>query len=272
MQRPDDMAVRFAVTDGVVTLTMDQPATRNALTPELLAGLSDGLTRATATPGARVVVLTHTGTTFCAGADLREAGTGPAAQPGAGSAAAAGLPAVLTAITSSPLPVVAQVGGHALGGGVGLVAACDISVVADTVRLGFSEVRLGVAPAVVSVVCLPKLRRGDALELFLTGERVPAARAAELGLVTRAVPADCLQKTVDEYVGLLVAGGPGALAAAKSLVYDVPGRPPAEAYEQLGELSARLFASEEAAEGRRAWRDKRPPTWAPATAGAGARP
>jgi len=257
-------AVRLDVAAGVVTLTMDQPATRNALTPELLAGLSDGLARAEATPGARVVVLTHTGPAFCAGADLREGpGAGGAA---AGGAAVADLAIVLAAIQDSPLPVVARVAGHCLGGGVGLAAACDVSIVADDVRIGFTEVRLGVAPAIISVVCLPKLRRGDALQLFLTAERMPAARAVEVGLLTRAVPAGDLDRAVADAVTALMAGGPRALAAAKALVYRVPGRERDEAFAAAKELSGQLFASDEAAEGRAAFREKRPPAWAPAPA------
>jgi methylglutaconyl-CoA hydratase len=176
-------AVRYDANDGVVTLTLDQPATRNALTPELLTGLADGLTQAEVEPGTRVIVLTHTGPAFCAGADLRAGGrqasfAGSDRSGGSGGRAPADLASILVAIQDSPLPVVARIAGHCMGGGVGLAAACDLSVVSEEARIGFTEVRLGVAPAIISVVCLPKLRRADALELFLTGERIPAARAA----------------------------------------------------------------------------------------------
>jgi methylglutaconyl-CoA hydratase len=258
---PGDESVRYSYAAGVATLTMDEPATRNALTPGILAGLAAGLARAEADPAVRVVVVTHTGPTWCAGADLRAA---PAGDPAAPAVGVGGLPAVMEAISRSPLPVVARLAGHAMGGGVGLAAVCDLSVAAETVLIGFTEVRIGVAPAVISVVCLPKLRRGDALELFLTGERISAARAAEVGLITRAVPAAELDAVVDHYVGLLLAGGPRALAAAKALVYDVPSMPADTAYRDLGVLSAGLFASEEGVEGRAAFRDKRPAAWIPA--------
>jgi methylglutaconyl-CoA hydratase len=261
-------AVRYEVGGGVARLTMDRPAIRNALTAEIVAGLAAGLARAEADPEARVVVLSHTGPAFCAGADLRATAPAAAAEPPApGGAAAAstaavrGLPAVMEAIARSPLPVVARLHGHALAGGVGLAAACDLSVASDNVLFGFTEVRIGVAPAVISVVCLPKLRRSDALELFLSGERITAARAAAVGLITTAVPLDELDATVARYVRALLAGGPKALAATKRLVYDVPGLPPEVAYEQLAELSAGLFASDEGTEGRAAFRDKRPPAW-----------
>jgi methylglutaconyl-CoA hydratase len=249
-------AVRYSAAGGVATLTMDQPGNRNVLTPALLNGLADGLDRAVADPDVRVVVLTSSGNVFCAGADLTAGGT-------AVTAARTSLAQILAAIQDAPKPVVARIPGHCFGGGVGLAAACDLSVAADTARFGFTEVRVGVAPAIVSVVCLPKLRRGDALELFLSGERISAARAAGVGLITRAVPAAELDPAVKQIVSLLLAGAPGALAAAKRLVYSVPGMPRAEAFAHTTELSRSLFGSGEAAEGMAAFREKRPPSWAP---------
>src|SRR5262249_16595893 len=140
-----------------------------------------------------------------------------------------------------------------------LAAACDISIAGAEARFAFTEVRVGVAPAIISVVCLPKIRRADALELFLGGERISAARAAEVGLITRAVPAGEL----DAEVAPLLAGGPSALAAAKRLVYTIPGMERKAAFARTTELSQSLFASAEAAEGMAAFREKRPPSWAP---------
>lgn len=252
-------AVGVAVAGGVATLTMDQPHNRNALTPALLDGLGDGLASAVADASVRVVVLTNTGPAFCAGADL--SGSTPASPPRYEVAD------VLSAILDSPKPVVARIAGHCMGGGVGLAAACDLSLATEESRFGFTEVRLGVAPAIIAVVCLPKLRRADALELFLTGERVPAARAAAVGLITSAVAAASLDGAVDELVGKLLAGGPAALAAAKRLVFDVPGLERTEAFARTSELSTRLFASDEAAEGMAAFRQKRAPAWAPGGSG-----
>ena len=281
-QRP---AVGYDVVDAAATLTMDQVETRNALTPELMAGIVDGLGRAAADPAVRVVVLTHAGPVFCAGADLREGrapaggsgpgGPGPSSPgpsspgPGGSLAGSVELAGVLAAIQDSPLPVVARIAGPCLGGGLGLAAACDLSIAVEDVRVGFSEVRLGVAPAIISVVCLPKLRRGDALELMLTGERVAARRAVEVGLITRAVPAGELDAAVAEVVAQLEAGAPGALAATKAIVL---GRLPSQrdaAFAVMAELSGRLFAGEEAAEGRAAFADKRPPAWAGPPVGPG---
>ncbi len=253
-------AVRYQVAGAVATLTMDQPHNRNALTALMLDGLADRLAAAVADPAVRVVVLTHTGPAFCAGADLSSAGSAVVSPR-------TGLAEVLAAIADSPKPVVAQIAGHCLGGGVGLAAVCDLSVAADGARFGFTEVRLGVAPAIVSVVCLPKLRRADALELFLSGERISAAHAAEVGLITRTVPAAELGDIVAGLTGKLLAGGPAALAAAKRLVHQVPGMARREAFDWAARLSAELFASPEAAEGMAAFREKRAPSWAATPAG-----
>ncbi len=249
-------AVHFDSSAGVATLTMDQPDSRNALTPALLNGLGDGLAAALADESVRVAVITNTGPAFCAGADL-SGRSGPTVE------ARFGLAEVLTTILDSPKPVVARIAGHCMGGGVGLAAACDLSIAEDTVRFGFTEVRIGVAPAIISVVCLPKLQRGDALELFLTGERISAARAAEVGLITSTAPAETFDAAVSELVAKLTAGGPRALAAAKRLVFDVPAMDRADAFALTTQVSQALFASEEAAEGMAAFRDKRPPSWAP---------
>jgi methylglutaconyl-CoA hydratase len=259
-----DEAVRYAVTEAVATLTMDQPHNRNALTPALMAGLAQGLEAALADESVGVIVLTNTGPAFCAGADLSGSSPpGPASGKRRGSAHRDGLAELLAAIQDSTKPVVARIAGHCMGGGVGLAAACDISVADDAAKFGFTEVRVGVAPAIISVVCLPKLRRADALELFLSGERISAARAVEVGLITRAVAAADLDGEVVAVVAKLLAGGPSALAAAKRLVYTIPGMDREAAFTRTTEVSQALFASAEAAEGMAAFREKRLPSWAP---------
>ena len=165
----DGEAVRYAVSGAVATLTMDQQHNRNALTPALMSGISQGLESALADEAVGVVVLTNAGPAFCAGADL--SGGTPAAAGGGKRRGARrdGLADLLAAIQDSTKPVVARIAGHCMGGGVGLAAACDLSVADDAAKFGFTEVRVGVAPAIISVVCLPKLRRADALEMFLSG-------------------------------------------------------------------------------------------------------
>ena len=255
----DDRPVRYGVSDGVATLTMDQPHNRNALTPALLGGLADGIAAALADEAVGVIMLTHTGPAFCAGADLSSAGENKRSR----RSKAAGLADVLEDIQDAPKPVLARIAGRCVGGGIGLAAACDISIADTAARFAFTEVRVGVAPAIISVVCLPKIRRADALELFLSGERISAARAAEVGLITRAVPAGELDAEVAAVVGRVLAGGPSALAAAKRLVYTIPGMERNAAFTRTTELSQSLFASKEAAEGMAAFREKRLPSWAP---------
>jgi methylglutaconyl-CoA hydratase len=259
----DEAAVRYAAAGAVATLTMDQQHNRNALTPALMSGLSRGLETALADEAVRVVVLTNAGPAFCAGADL--SGGTPAAAGGGGQRGARGdgLAGLLAAIQDSTKPVVARIAGHCVAGGIRLAAACDISIADDAARFGFTEVRIGVAPAIISAVCLPKLRRADALELFLSGERISATRAAEVGLITRAVPAADLDAEVAAVEARLQAGGPSALAAAKRLVYTIPGMDREAAFTRTTEVSQALFASAEAAEGMAAFREKRLPSWAP---------
>lgn len=239
---------------GIATITLDRPDSRNALAAELVDSLADHLAAAVADPAVRVVVLTNTGTTFCAGADLKA---------GRAGSARTSLVDVLTAILDAPKPVVGRIAGHCMGGGVGLAAACDVSVVADDARIGFTEVRLGLAPAMISVVCLPKLRRADAAELFLSGERISAERAVEVGLLNRAVARDQLDDAVGQVVDRLARGGPLALAAVKALLREVPQLPRDEAFAAMEARSAALFASDEAAEGMAAFREKRPARWVP---------
>jgi methylglutaconyl-CoA hydratase len=251
-------AVRSEVADGVATLTLTDEANRNALNRAVIRGLLDALEAANADPAVRVVVLTNTGRVFCAGADLSEQAAAGSAAPGA-----RGFDDLLRAIMASPTPVVGRIDGHAVAGGVGLAAACDISIARDDVLLGFTEVRVGVIPAIISVVCLPKMRRGDAMEAFLRGTRFPATRAAELGLITRAVPADELDAAVAEVVADLRLGGPEALGEAKRLVHEVPGLSTEEAFAVTAARSAERFAGPEAAEGMAAYLGKRRPSWAP---------
>jgi methylglutaconyl-CoA hydratase len=240
-----------AIAGGVATVTLDLPAKHNALTPELLNSLGDDLGRAGADPAVRVIVLTNTGPTFCAGADLGAGGT----------PARFDLVGVLRLISECEKPVVGRIAGRCLGGGIGLAAACDISIALAEAQFRFSEVRLGVAPAIISVVCLPKMRQSDAAELFLGGEPFDARRAAEVGLITRAAEPAELDGAVAEVVDRLLLGGPAALAAAKRLLSTVPTLGRDDAFAWAKSLSESLFASPEAAAGIAAFRERRPAPW-----------
>ena len=251
-------AALYDVSGGVATITLNSPDNRNALSVEMVNTIGDHFTAAQDDPSVRVIMFTNVGNTFCAGADLKAAAPG-VAQP----AARHNFLNILNGMMESPKPVIGRIAGHCTAGGVGLAAACDISIAADDIIVAFTEVRIGVAPAVISVVYLPKLRRADASELFLSGERIAAARAAEVGLFNRAVPRDELDAAVAETLGKVVRGGPNALAASKQLVSKVPQMQRADAWTWTAELSQGLFQSEEATEGIGAFRERRDAAWVP---------
>jgi len=253
-------AVRTEAADGILTVTLADVENRNALGAAVVNGLHDAILRANADPALRAVVVTNEGTTFCAGANLKER-SGAAR----GETPKLGFEALLAEMQRSPTPLVGKIRGHVVGGGNGLVAALDIALAEQDVKFGFTEVRLGVAPAIISVVCLPRMRRGEALEAFLRGNRFSAARAAELGLIARAVPAQQLDAAVEEILADLRKGGPEALAFAKRLVYEVPEMPPEEAFAWAAEHSARLFQGAEAKAGMRAFLKREKPPWAGGT-------
>ena len=247
---------------AIATITLDRPEQRNRLDAAGMAGLLDALRAAADDPHVRVVVLTGTGPAFCAGADLSGAGTAGAFSDDGPRA----LERVLMEMLEMPKPIVARVQGHVAGGGNGLVAAADLAVASDEARFAFSEVRVGVAPAVISVVCLRVMNPRDAQELMLCGERVSAERVRQAGLVTAVVAADHLDDAVDAYVSALLAGGPEAVARTKGLLLRIPTLSLPDAFDEATALSSSLFASQEAREGMTAFLEKRAPAWAPAQA------
>jgi methylglutaconyl-CoA hydratase len=269
--------IRHTVAGGVATITLDSPHNRNALSHALITDLLAALDAADADAATRVIVLSHTGPAFCAGADLKEtvaafesaSGTasGASASGTASGAGASGtVPAgrmgdVLAAIWESPKPVIARVGGAARAGGLGIVAAADIAVCAEDVTFAFTEVRIGVIPAVISATVLPRLAPRAAAELLLTGSPFDARRAVEVGLVTAAVPAADLDTTVDGYVQALLRAAPGALAGTKDLLRDPSGPDLRARLAELTGLSVRYFTSAEGREGITAMLGKRSPAW-----------
>ncbi len=249
--------VHLDTTAGVATITLDSPDNRNALSAQLRRELLAHLQQALDDPATRVIVLSHTGRVFCSGMDLKESrGAGAQAQ-GVNE-----IPAILERIWSSPKPVVARVAGPARAGGVGLVAACDIAVAAEEATFAFSEVRIGVVPAVISVTVLPRLLPRAAHELFLTGETFDGPRAVRIGLVNSAVPAADLDAEVARYAGMLMLGAPGALAATKEMLRGERPQALAAQFAEMQELSATFFAGDEGQEGMRAFAEKRKPAWA----------
>src|SRR3954469_5174560 len=254
--------VRTATDAGVTTLTLDSPANRNALSTPLMRQLLEALGEALTDPAVRVVVISHTGPVFCSGADLRETAEARAA----GRVPAELLADVLAALWEFPKPVVARIAGPARAGGLGLIAAADIAVCTREATFAFTEVRLGVIPAVIGATVLPRLAPRAAAELYLTGDIFDGVRAAEVGLVTAAVTAEGLDATVAGYCEALVRGGPLALAGTKQLLRRTPGASIRADLAELSERSGGYFRSAEGVEGVTAFREKRPASWVPAAA------
>ena len=255
------MTVRYEVAGGVATITLASPETRNVLTSDTMRALVTHLAEARDDEAVRVIVLTGEGNTFCAGADL--AGASQADSDSFAHQGPGALVAVLEAMLDHPKPIVARVQGHVAGGGNGLVAASDLAVASASAKFAFSEVRVGVAPAVISVVCLARMTPAHARELLLTGERVSADRVKEAGLVTAVADDDALDGVVSSYVDALLRGGPTALARTKELLTRVPAMQRDDAFAYTAELSASLFASDEAREGMTAFLERRPASWTP---------
>ncbi|MEM9174526.1 MAG: enoyl-CoA hydratase-related protein [Myxococcota bacterium] len=250
--------VRVAVERGVMTVTLADDANRNALGQALVGQVRAAIARANEDASVRAIVLTNEGRAWCAGANLKEQS---ASNEAGASTKLDAFPKLLEEMQASPTPIIGRIDGHALGGGNGLAAACDVAIARDDVMFGFSEVRLGVTPAIISVVCLPKMRQGEAMEAFLRGNRFSGAKAAEYGLISRAVPGDELDAAVEEVLADFRRGGPAALGIAKRLVFEVQRKDPAEAMAWAAALSAECFASDEAREGMRAFLEKRDPSW-----------
>lgn len=248
--------VHLDIAAGLATITLDSPDNRNALSAHLRRELRGHLATAIADDTVRVIVLTHTGSVFCSGMDLKEARGAEAGDQGVTE-----VPAILTTLWESPKPVIAKLAGPARAGGVGIVAACDIAVASREASFAFSEVRIGVVPAVISVTVLPRLLPRAAHELFLTGETFGAARAVAVGLLNACVPADELDTEVARYAQMLRMGAPGALAATKQMLRAPRAATMAEDLAAMQELSARFFAGEEGQEGMRAFAEKRLPAW-----------
>ena len=234
----------------------------------LVAQLHQGLRDAVADPRVRVVVLGHTGGTFCAGADLSEGSAGSSGDAREAAAdRAREMTTLLRAIIECPKPVLAAVDGHVRAGGLGLVGACDIVVAGPRSTFALTEARIGVAPAIISLTLLPKLTARAAARYYLTGETFTAAEAAEIGLITLA--ADDLTATLDPLVDALGKGSPQGLAASKALTTSSILAGFDRDADRLTIDSAQLFVSEEAREGMLAFLQKRPPRWAEPDGNAG---
>ena len=243
--------VRYHVDGGIATITIDSPEDRNALSAQVVTELATSLSTADADRGVRAVVLTGEGTTFCSGAKL-----------GDGAAPVESIAGLLESLWNFPKTTIALVNGHARAGGIGLVATADMAVAPVEATFAFSEVRVGVAPAMIAVFCCLRMQPRPLARSMLTGEVFSAPEAFAAGLLTAAVPREELDRELEQILGGLRLAEPHAAAETKALLRDLPKLAIDDGLRHAIGVSARLFASPEAAEGMRAFREKRPPLWA----------
>jgi methylglutaconyl-CoA hydratase len=247
---------------GVSTLTLNRPAVHNAFNAELIAALSETFDRI-AGDGTRVLILTGAGHSFSAGADLNWMRSMADGSEADNRADARRLAAMLRKLDQLPCPTIARVNGHAFGGGVGLIACCDLAVALETAQFGLTEVRLGLAPATIGPFVIPKIGIKHARRFMLTGERMDAATAKRIGLITDHVPSGQLDSHIIDFLDLLLAGGPHAQAHVKALIRLVADHSgDSDSLDrQTSELIAALRVSREGQEGLNAFLDKRKPAW-----------
>jgi methylglutaconyl-CoA hydratase len=245
-------ALRVERDGGVLRVTLARPQQMNAFDAALIAELAAAFSDV---GDARVILLSGEGPSFCAGADVEWQRASIELSYDENVEDALRLYRMLEAIEGCPAPVVARVQGYALGGGSGLVACADIAIAADDATFGFSEVKLGIIPAVISPFVLPRIGSGAARRYFLTGERFDAATALHIGLVHEVAPTSELDSAVSAVLGELETAGPQAVKEAKRLIREGPRD------EATAQIAARLRAGEEGQEGLRAFLERRRPGW-----------
>ena len=250
--RPAEQLVHLDIVDRVARVTLDSQHNRNALSRQLIAELADAI-EAAHHSDARAIVLGHAGPAFCAGADLKER----AAQ--SGPLDSTPMVDVMRALMDSEIPTIAAVEGAVRAGGIGLMASCDLVVVHPSVGFALTEVRIGVAAAIISVPILRRVAPSRIAAAMLTGEPFDAAQALDIGLVSHV--SDDVAATVDGLCAGIVAGAPRAVAATKRVLGGVGRMDRDDAFEAMRALSDELFAGPDAREGMAAFREKRPPVW-----------
>ncbi len=249
---------------GVLTLTLNRPRLHNAFDDALIGELTGELLNASRDPSVKIVILTGAGQSFSAGGDLNWMRSMAALDEAENIEDALALAEMLSVLNGLDKPTIARVNGHAFGGGVGLIACCDIAIAADHVKMALTEVRLGLIPAVISPYVIAAIGPRQARRLFLTAQAIDAAEARSCGLVHLCTPADRLDEAVATQVQMLLKGGPQALAACKSLIAEVAaadrdGAP--QLKRRTAEIIAQLRVSDEGQEGLSAFLEKRPARW-----------
>lgn len=258
------MAYQFIDTrrEGPVEyLTLNRPDVRNAFNEHVIQELTAWAEAVAEDDEVRVAVLAGRGAAFCAGADLGWMARMASYTHAENVRDATAMANMYSAVDHLPLPLIGRIHGVALGGGAGLAAVCDIVVADEHASFGFTEVKVGILPAVVSPYVLSKIGASAARELFLTGMRFDAARAKEIGLVHAVVAADQMDRRVAEYVREILSAAPEAVATTKELLKKVAGRPPQDTIGLTADTIAVRRASPEGLEGMRAFLEKRKATW-----------
>ncbi|MGY6553952.1 MAG: enoyl-CoA hydratase-related protein [Wenzhouxiangella sp.] len=247
----------------VATLSLNRPAVHNAFNAELISALHEALQRM-ADEGVRALILTGEGHSFSAGADLNWMRDMAAASESENRDDARRLAAMLRRLDQMPCPTIARVNGHAFGGGVGLIACCDLAVALESASFGLTEVRLGLVPATIGPFVVPRIGINHARRYMLTGERMDAETAQQIGLITAVVPPKQMDGYIDDMIALLLAGGPKAQARVKALIrlISTTQADPEELDRRSSETIAALRVSREGQEGLSAFLEKRRPVWA----------
>jgi len=249
--------------DGrVARVTFCRPEIHNAFNSTVISEMADVFKQIEADQDIRVVLLTGEGKSFCAGADLNWMKSVVDQTYEQNLSESNDLADLFYQMYTCTRPIVGRINGAAIGGGTGFVAVCDIALAAESAKFSFSEVKIGVVPACIGPYVIRKLGEGKARELFITGERMKAGRAYEVGLVNKVVEDDRLDDEVDRLINTILTSGPNAVATAKRLVSEVPAMTPEQFKPYTAEMIAKLRLSDEGQEGMNAFLSKRKPSWA----------
>lgn len=254
--------ILFSRHKKVARISLNRPEVHNAFNATMIRELAEAFEEAKKDKSVRVVVLTGTGESFCAGADLnwmREIIHYSYEQNLKESMEVAEL---MHKIYTLPRPTIARINGAAIGGGSGLFSACDIAIASERAKFGLSEVKIGLVPAAISPYVIRRIGESAAHELFLTGERFDARRAFEISLINKVVPHEELDDKVEEVIFLLLSSGPEAMASCKELLFKIPAMTAEEAKAYTAAMIAHLRVSQEGQEGMAAFLEKRKPKWA----------
>jgi methylglutaconyl-CoA hydratase len=244
-------------------VVLARPEARNAMSAATLRELTDAFRALAREKDLRAVLVTGEGKDFCAGADIQWMKAGGRLPPAEGKKDARLFAEMLAAVDECPVPVVVAAQGNVFGGGLGLLAACDVALLSDDAKMSFSEVRLGIMPAVISCWVLPKIGIANARRYYLTGEVFGPVEAVHMGLAHEAVAPAELAARAEFLVKSILKNGPNAVRRAKAMIPRIAAAPPAERVNLTVDTLVELRSSPEGQEGLAAFLEKRPPSWSP---------